>query len=133
MTQEVVYCPTGEDSFDSLEDAITFVGNHASNLDDAIGWVIEVNKKLPATHSSFVDGSGIAEYIAERATDEYGEFADDYLSDVICDEDLARHLENIIIEFLNDHVKAPTCWMVGSSVDSIIVDKDLLEKYGVEF
>lgn len=133
MTQEFVYCPTDEDSFDNLEDAVAFVGNHASNLDDAIGWVIEVNKKLPATHSSFVDGSGIAEYITERATDEYGEFAEDYLSDVICDEDLQRYLENIIIEFLNDHAKQPTFWMVGENVDNIIVDRELLDKYGVEF
>lgn len=47
MSDNVFYCIDDERSFESLQDAVECIGEIASNLDDALGWVISVHKKAP--------------------------------------------------------------------------------------
>lgn len=132
-TQEVVYCPTGEDSFLTLQEAFEFIESVADDYDDANGWVIEVCKKIPATHKEFVHGDGIAEYIAERAYDNYGEYAEDYLNELIGNKELQEQLESLIVGFIEKNAAQPTFFTVGECVDSIIVDDELLKQHGINF
>ena len=66
--------------------------------------------EVPADHSQFVNGDRLIEELQERAYDEYGEYAEDYLVDV---GDVAE-LEALIVGWLNEHAKPPTFYRVDN-------------------
>lgn len=130
---DVFYCPTDEDSFDHLGDAMNFLGNICSSREDAIGSVIDVHKKLNPTHGSFVDGQSILENIASSAYDEYSEYADDYLSEVIYDKNKAKELEELITDWLNKNAEQPSFYGSAGKVDSITVTGEMLDDHKITF
>ncbi|QHJ79203.1 MAG: hypothetical protein [Caudoviricetes sp.] len=133
MTEEVFYCTTDEDSFTDLQDAVEFIGNVSSDLNDALGWNIEVHKKYKPTHNRFVCGQQLIEYIADRAGDEFSEYSEGYLDDVMLDEAKYQELGEIVSDWLDKNSAQPTFFQSVGKIDDIIVDQALLDQYGVEF
>jgi hypothetical protein len=129
--KEVFYCPTDEDSFEDLEDAMEFIKDVATNKDDAIGWVIEVHENLKPSHNSFIDGSSIIESFANSAHDEFGEYSESYLEDVFINDEKCKELENLISDWMDKNAEQPKFYQSKGQVGVIIVDQDLLDKYEI--
>lgn len=130
---EVFYCPTDEDSFDDFQDAMEFVGNIAHNRHDALGWVIDVHKKDHPLHNRFIDARDLINDMQNKASDEFSEYADDYLSDVEFDEEKIKSLSALLEEWFDKNADHPTFYQSAGKVDSIIVDSNLLDKHGITF
>lgn len=130
---DLVYCPSDEDAFDDLRSAVEFVGNVANNEKDAIGWVINVREKAQPTHDRFIDAKDIINEMQNRACDEFSEWSDDYLNDVEFDAEKIKSLNELLEKWFDENASQPTFWQAGKDVKTIIVDKELLNKYGVEW
>lgn len=127
-----VFYVIGDDSFCELQDSLEFVGDISSNYADAIGTVIEVHKRQNETHDSFIFGSSLLENIRDAAIDNYSELAEEYLSDLINNQEKCKELEKLIGDWLGKNTEQPTFYQSGGQVDEIIVDKDLLDKHCID-
>ena len=130
---ELIYCPTDEDSFDDLQDALEFIRDVASDLDDAVGWGIDVCEKIPFNHSYFVSASDFVNDMQNRAYEEGREYADDYLNDVEYDKEKLADLDKLISDWFNKNSEQPRFYQAGKTVNSIIVDQKLLEEHGIRW
>lgn len=130
---DLVYCPTDEDAFDDLQSAVEFVGNVAYDEEGAIGWVINVCEKTQPSHSRFIDAKDIINQMQERSYDEFSEWSEGYLNDIEFDEEKIKSLNELLEKWFDENASQPTFWQAGKDVETIIVDKELLDKHGVEF
>lgn len=133
MSNEVLYLATDEDAFEDLQDALEFIGNIASDENDAIGWEISVCKKIQPSHNKFIDAKDLINDMQNKASDEFSEYADDYLNDVEFDDVKIKSLNSILEKWFDENSTQPTFWQSGKEIEKIIVDKELLDKYGIEF
>ena len=131
--QDLVYCPTDEDTFDDLQSAVEFVGYVANDEKDTIGWVINVCEKIQPTHTRFIDAKDIINEMQGRACDEFSEWSEDYLNDVEFDDEKLKSLNELLEKWFDENASQPTFYQAGKDVKTIVVDKDLLNEYGVEF
>lgn len=130
---DLVYRPSDEDAFDDLQSAVEFVGNVANDEKDAIGWVINVCEKIQPSHSRFIDAKDVISEMQSRAYEEHSEWSEDYLSDIEFDEEKIKSLNELLEKWFDENASQPTFWQAGKDVETIIVDKELLDKHGVEF
>lgn len=130
---DLVYCPSDEDAFDDLQSAVEFVGNVAFDKKNAIGWVINVCEKIQPSHSRFIDAKDVISEMQSRAYEEHSEWSEDYLSDIEFDEEKIKSLNELLEKWFDENASQPTFWQAGKDVETIIVDKELLDKHGVEF
>lgn len=130
---DLVYCPSDEDAFDDLQSAVEFVGNAVFDKKNAIGWVINVCEKIQPSHSRFIDAKDVISEMQSRAYEEHSEWSEDYLSDIEFDEEKIKSLNELLEKWFDENASQPTFWQAGKDVETIIVDKELLDKHGVEF
>lgn len=130
---DLVYRPSDEDAFDDLQSAVEFVGNVANDEKYAIGWVINVCEKIQPSHSRFIDAKDVISEMQSRAYEEHSEWSEDYLSDIEFDEEKIKSLNELLEKWFDENASQPTFWQAGKDVETIIVDKELLDKHGVEF
>ena len=131
--KDLVYCPTDECAYDDLQDAVEFVGNVANDEKDAIGWVINVCEKIQPTHTRFINAKHIVSEMQNNAYDEFSEWSEDYLNDVEFDAEKIKSLNELLEKWFYENASQPTFWQAGKDVETIVVDKDLMNEYGVEF
>ena len=129
---DFVYMPTDEDVFDSLQAALEFIESVASDLNDALGWSISVCKIIKPTHRWFVRAKDIVNDMQNRASDEFSEWADDYLNDVEYDKEKLAELDLLIANWFNSNAKDPDFYQAGEEVQVIIVTKELLDEHGIQ-
>ena len=130
---DLVYLPTDEDAFEDIQDAMNFIESFASDKKDAIGWVIDVCEKVQPTHGRFINAKDIIYDMQNRASDEFSDYADDYLNDVEFDDEKINSLNSLLKDWFDRNSGQPYFWQAVKSVDSIIVDEELLEKYDINF
>ena len=133
MSNEVLYLATDEDAFEDLQDALEFIGNIASDENDAIGWSISVCKKIQPSHRRFIDARDLINDMQNKASDEFSEYSDDYLNDVEFDDVKMKSLNDILEKWFDENSEQPAFWQSGKEIKKIIVDKELLDKYEIEF
>ena len=129
---DLVYMPTDEDVFDSLQAALEFIESVASDLNDALGWSISVCKIIKPTHRWFVRAKDIVNDMQNRASDEFSEWADDYLNDVEYDKEKLAELDLLIANWFSSNAKEPDFYQAGEEVQIIIVTKELLDEHGIQ-
>lgn len=129
---DLVYMPTDEDVFDSLQAALEFIESVASDLNDALGWSISVCKIIKPTHTWFVRAKDIVNDMQNRASDEFSEWADDYLNDVEYDKEKLAELDLLIANWFSSNAKEPDFYQAGEEVQIIIVTKELLDEHGIQ-
>ena len=129
---DLVYMPTDEDVFDNLQAALEFSESVASDLNDALGWAISVCKIIKPTHRWFVRAKDIVNDMQNRASDEFSEWADDYLNDVEYDKEKLAELDLLIANWFNSNAKDPDFYQAGEEVQVIIVTKELLDEHGIQ-
>jgi len=129
---DLVYMPTDEDVFDSLQAALEFIESVASDLNDALGWSISVCKIIKPTHSWFVRSKDLVNDMQNRASDEFSEWADDYLNDVEYDKVKLAELDLLIANWFSSNAKEPDFYQAGEEVQVIIVTKELLDEHGIQ-
>lgn len=129
---DLVYMPTDEDVFDSLQAALEFIESVASDLNDALGWEIKVCKIIKPTHSWFVRSKDLVNDMQNRASDEFSEWADDYLNDVEYDKEKLAELNLLIANWFSSNAKEPDFYQAGEEVQVIIVTKELLDEHGIQ-
>jgi len=129
---DLVYMPTDEDVFDSLQAALEFIESVASDLNDALGWSISVRKIIKPTHTWFVGAKDIVNDMQNRASDEFSEWADDYLNDVEYDKEKLAELNLLIANWFSSNAKEPDFYQAGEEVQVIIVTKELLDEHGIQ-
>ena len=129
---DLVYMPTDEDVFDSLQAALEFIESVASDLNDALGWSISVCKIIKPTHRWFVGAKDIVNDMQNRASDEFSEWADDYLNDVEYDKEKLAELDLLIANWFSSNAKEPDFYQAGEEVQIIIVTKELLDEHGIQ-
>ena len=130
---ELVYRVSDEDLFDSLEKAMTFIGEISSDADDAIGAVIDVYEKVAPSHGCFFSAEGIIEDMQNSASDNYSEWADDYLNDVEFDNEKLKSLSDLLSKWFDENAKQPLFFQSGKHVSHIVVDEKLLTEHGVKW
>ena len=130
---EIVSLPSDEFAYDDLQDAMEFIGNHADSLDEAIGWNIEVCEKTQPSHSRFIDAKDIINQMQERAYDEFSEWSEDYLIDIEFNDEKIKSLNSLLEKWLDENATQPIFWQAGKNIKTIVVDKELLDKHGIEF
>ena len=128
---ELLYCPTDEDCFSDLQGAIEFIGDVACSEKDAIGWVINVCKKIQPEHYSFINSKDLIGEMQVRASDEFSEWASDYLNDIEFDKEKIKSLDKLLKSWFDENAKQPNFYQAGQQENTIIVDKKLLNKYGI--
>ena len=52
---------------------------------------------------------------------------------MIFDEEKIKSLNELLEKWFDENASQPTFWQAGKDVETIIVDKELLDKHGVEF
>jgi hypothetical protein len=129
----LVYCPSYEHVYDNLQDAIWFIGNVANDEKDAIGWSINVCEKIQPKHNSFMNAKDLINEMQNRAYEEHSEWSEDYLSDVEFDDEKIKSLNLLLEKWFDENASQPTFYRAGKDVKTIVVDKNLLNEYGVEF
>ena len=129
---DFVYMPTDEDVFDSIQAALEFVEEVAADLDDALGWEIKVCKIIKPTHSWFVRSKDLVNDMQNRASDEFSEWADDYLNDVECNKEKLDELDALITNWFSSNAEQPNFYQAGEEVKTIIVTKELLDEHGID-
>ena len=128
-----VYLTTDEDAFDSIEDAMNFIGNVASDKNDAIGWVINICKKIESTHNDFIDAKDLINKMQCEAYDGHSEWSEDYLSDIEYDDEKIKALNALLEKWFDENASQPRFWKAGEEVDCLIVTKELLDKHEISF
>lgn len=64
------------------------------------------------THKEFINVDRIIEDIQEAAYDEIGEWQQDYLDDLAGDKDKMIELNKLLLDFITENAKVPTCYKV---------------------
>lgn len=131
--RDKVYLTTNEDAFDNIEDAMNFIGNVASDEKDAIGWCIDICKKIEPIHSDFIDAKDLINEMQCRAYDGHSEWSEDYLSDVEYDDEKIKSLNALLEKWFDENSSQPTFWKAGEKIDCLIVTKELLDKHKISF
>lgn len=109
-----VYSLNGEDNWeDELEDVI----QQAYDDGAAIGAAIKITQgdSIKAEHSDFVTGSSIIEYISERAYDEYGEWSEEYLTEVSNNKEKSEEFKKLIVNWLSENAESPGFYRVTNT------------------
>ena len=131
--KDLVYCPNDDCLYDDLQGAVEFIGSVASDEKDAIGWVINVCEKIQPKHTRFIDAKDIINEMQGRACDEFSEWSEYYLNDVEFDDEKIKSLNELLEKWFDENASQPTFCQAGKDVKTIVVDKNLLNEYGVEF
>jgi hypothetical protein len=78
------------------------------------GAVVEIfeGDAVAFTHKEFIRGDRIIEDIQELAYDELGEWQQDYLDDLAEDKEKVKQLNELLIKFITDNSKEPSCYKV---------------------
>lgn len=103
---EEVYSRDGE-TFMELEDVLDSLQDDFVNGEKVI---IEKGTSVKAKHDEFVTPYNWLEEFQNRAYDNYGEWAEDYLSDVSLEK--AKELQVLVTEWLNKNAKEPSFYKV---------------------
>lgn len=130
---DVFYCTTDESSHETIQEAVEFIGDHASSLKDALGWVIEIHEKDHPTHDRFVDGESLIEMFEQNAYDNFSEYAEDYLGDIFANKDKCKELELLVSDWLDKNAQQPSFYQSKKKVGSIVVDQELLNNHDITF
>ena len=131
--ENLVYCPSYEYAYDNLQDAVKFIGNVANNEEDVIGWGINVCEKIKPTHNRFLNAKDLISEMQGRAYEQHSEWSEDYLSDVEFDDEKIKSLNLLLEKWFDENALQPTFYQAGKHIKTIVVDKNLLNEYGVEF
>lgn len=127
------YIADYEYSCESLEDAINHIFNYSKTFEDAQTKVIEKHEKRQCKHSEFIDGESILEHIAERAYDNHGDYAEDYLGDLMSDKDKVLELEKLITNFIENNSAQPTFYESSKLMETISITPELFAQFGLVF
>jgi hypothetical protein len=100
---------TNEEDWNDLEDIMDDL-----ECDYDAGAVVEIFEGDAAafTHKEFIRADRIIEDIQELAYDELGEWQQDYLDDLAEDKEKVKQLNELLIKFITDNCKEPSCYKV---------------------
>lgn len=106
------YCTDGEffrGEFATLEEAAIDAFNDDTELES-----VEVGENHNSPASFYVSAESILEDIAQRASEECGEIADDWLEDLMIDKEKLADLEKLVGDWIENN-EPPTFWRIDNT------------------
>lgn len=95
------------DFFETENEAVMDYFKHQP---DATG--VHVGQALMVTSEMVVDEDAILEHMGEAAYENYGEWAEDWWSNIVADKELNKDVKEAIVKLLKKHKQEPSFWTI---------------------